>query len=278
MVQPQVRVGVVIAIVSLCASPMAQSPSPGAAKPAFEVASVKPNKSSSGGMSWAEQPGGRLTALNMSVAMIIRNAFELQEPQLVGLPDWGSSERFDIVAKAEQEFPRTNDTPSLSQLMVQSLLEERFRLRSHRETRELPAFALVVARADGQLGPQLKASTVDCLALAAARRAGTAPAPVPGARPPCGMRNMNGMMIGGNITMGDLAATLSGSAGRQVVDRTGLKGGFDIDLTFSREQSADTTIPSVFTAVQEQLGLKLDSVRLPTDVLVVDSIERPTPD
>ena len=126
----------------------------------------------------------------MSVAMIIRNAFELQESQLVGLPDWGSSERFDIVAKAEQEFPRTNDTPSLSQLMVQSLLEERFRLRSHRETRELPAYALVVARADGQLGPQLKASTVDCLALAAARRAGTAPPPVPGARPPCGMRNM----------------------------------------------------------------------------------------
>ena len=228
-------------------------------------------------MSWAEQRAA-ITALNMSVAMIIRNAFELQEPQLIGLPDWGSSERFDIIAKAEQEFPRTNDTPSLSQLMVQSLLEERFRLRSHRETRELPAFALVVARADGQLGPQLKASTVDCLALAAARRAGTAPPPVPGARPPCGMRFSNGTMIGGNITMGDLAATLSGSAGRQVVDRTGLKGGFDIDLTFSREQSADTTIPSVFTAVQEQLGLKLDSVRLPTDVLVVDSIERPTPD
>jgi len=92
------------------------------------------------------------------------------------------------------------------------------------------------------------------------------------------MRFSGGTIIGGSITMADLAATLSGSAGRHVVDRTGLKGGFDIDLTFSREQSADTTSPAIFTAVQEQLGLKLDSVRLPTDVLVVDSVERPTPD
>lgn len=229
-------------------------------------------------MSWATQPGGRFTATNVTPAMIIRNAFDLQESQLVGLPDWGHSDRYDVVAKAEQEFPITSAKPSLSQLMVQSLLEERFKLRSHRESRELPAYALVVARADGQLGPQLKASTIDCAALAAARRAGTAPPQVPGARPPCGMRFSGGKLVGGSVTMLDLSATLAGSAGRQVVDRTGLKGGFDLDFSFSPTSSADSSAPSLFTALQEQLGLKLEPQRLPTDVLVIDSLERPTPD
>jgi len=92
------------------------------------------------------------------------------------------------------------------------------------------------------------------------------------------MTMAGGTLRAGSIPMSSLAATLSSSTQRMVVDRTGLTGAFDFDLTFSTEQSADTVNPSVFTAVQEQLGLRLDSVRLPTDVLVVDSIERPTPD
>jgi uncharacterized protein (TIGR03435 family) len=291
MVQRQVHFGVVVAIVSLCASAIAQSPTPGAAKPAFEVASVKPNNTAARGSSWSTQPGGRFTATNLTLAMIIRNAFELQESQLVGVPDWGSSERFDITAKAEREFPTTNNKPSLSQLMVQSLLEERFKLVSHRETRDLPAYALVLARPDGRLGPQLKQSDVDCAALVAARRAaGAAPSggggststpsttPPPGQRRPCTMTMAGGTLRAGSVPMASLTATLSSVVQRIVVDRTGLTGGFDFDLTFSTEQSADATSPSVFTAVQEQLGLKLDSVRVPMDVLVVDSIERPTPD
>jgi len=246
--------------------------------PSFEVASVKPNKSGNRGMVWTSQPGGRFMATNLTVAMIIRNAFDLQESELAGLPGWASSERYDIIAKAEQEFPRSNERPSVTQLMVQSLLEERFRLVSHRETRELPSYALVVARADGQLGPQLKAATVDCMALAAARRAGTAPPLAPGARPPCGMRGGGGRLVGGSIPMSDLAATVSGWAGRRVVDDTGLTGGFDFDFSFSPEASADSSGPSLFTALQEQLGLKLEPRRVATDVLVVDSIERPTPD
>lgn len=270
-------------------SPASQVQLPAPAKPSFEVASVKPNKSGDRGMSSAEQPGGRFIVTNMPLAILIRNAFDLQESQLVGLPDWGSSERFDIVAKAEQEFPRTNGRPRLAQLMMQSLLEERFKLVSHREARELPAYALVLARTDGRLGPQLKQSDVDCAALAAAQGAGGAalrgggsgPAPLSPMRAssgPCSMTMTAGTLRFWSVTMASLAATLSGAAQRMVVDRTGLKGGFDFDLTFSREQTADTTSPSVFTAVQEQLGLKLDSVRIPIEVLVIDSIERPTPD
>jgi uncharacterized protein (TIGR03435 family) len=250
------------------------------AKPSFEVASVKPSKSDKRGMSWSAQPGGRFTATKISLAMIIRNAFGLQESQLAGVPDWGMSEGFDIVAKAEQEFPGTDEKPSVAQLMVQSLLEERFKLVSHRETRELPAYALVVARADGTLGPGLKQSDIDCAALAAARRAGVAvpPRPEPGQRRPCTMMMAGGTLRAGSVPMSSLAATLSSPTQRTVVDRTGLTGNFDFDLTYSTEQSADASSPSLFTALQEQLGLKLDAVRIPIEVLVVDSVERPTPD
>src|SRR5687767_10153489 len=154
----------VVVLAAVAAPAFAQTPAP-APKPSFEVASVKPNKSGDRGMSSAEQAGGRFIATNNTLAILVRNAFNLQESQVVGLPDWGASERFDIVAKAEQEFPKTAERPRLAQLMLQSLLEERFKLVSHRETRDLPAYALVVARADSRLGPQLKQSDVDCAAL-----------------------------------------------------------------------------------------------------------------
>ena len=268
---------------------LAQAP-PVAAKPSFEVASVKANKTGEQGMSMATQPGGRFIATNVPLGMLIRNAFELQESQLAGLPDWATSERFDITAKAEQDVAPTNQKPSPHQLMLQSLLEERFHFKAHTETRDLPGYALVVARPDGKLGPQMKQSDVDCAALAAARRAGgpasrgggSAPAPpsppAPGERRPCSMRMGRGTLTAGSMTLANLAGTLSSAVQRMVVDRTGLTGGFDFDLTYSMEQSADASGPSIFTAVQEQLGLKLDSVRIPIDVLVVDSIERPTPD
>jgi uncharacterized protein (TIGR03435 family) len=257
----------------------AQSP-PDSRKPTFEVASVKPNKSGDPGMSITTQPGGRYIATNVPVGMLIRNAYQLQESQLVGLPDWAASERFDIAAKAEQDIAPTNQKPNPHQLMLQSLLEERFNLKVHRETRDLPGYALVVARADGKFGPQMKQSDVDCAALAAARRAGGPPPPpmTAGERRPCSMRMGRGTLTAGSMTMANLAGTLSSAVQRMVVDRSGLTGGFDFDLTFSMDQSADASAPSIFTAVQEQLGLKLDSMRIPTDVLVVDSIERPEPD
>lgn len=282
MLTPRLRLSMTITVCVggvFVAMAAGQQSAPVTPKPSFEVASVKPNKSGEPGMSITTQPGGRYVATNVPVAMLIRNAYELQASQLVGVPDWAASERFDITAKAEHDIAPTNQKPNPHQLMLQSLLEERFNLKVHRETRDLPGYALVVARADGKLGPQMKQSDVDCAALAAARRAGGPPPPLaPGEWRPCSMRMGRGTLTAGSMKMANLAGTLSSAVQRVVVDRTGLAGGFDFDLTFSMDQSADASAPSIFTAVQEQLGLKLDSVRIPTDVLVVDSIERPTPD
>ena len=279
MVLQRASLAAVLAIVVMCASPIAQSPTPGVPKPSFEVASVKPNKSGDAGMSMTIQPGGRYVVTNAPVGLLIRNAYELQQSQLVGLPGWAESERFDIVAKGEQDIAASTQKPSPHQLRLQSLLEERFNLKAHRETRDLPAYALVVARPDGELGPQMKQSDVDCVALAAARRAGGPPPPlVPGERQPCSMRMGRGTLSAASMTMVNLAGSLSSAVQRIVLDRTGLSGGFDFDLTYSTDQAADASAPSIFTALQEQLGLKLDPVRVPTEVLVIDSIERPTPD
>jgi uncharacterized protein (TIGR03435 family) len=287
-----IKLQISIVVLAMAAGSVAQDFSPAfaqaAAKPSFEVASVKPNKSGEAGMSIGTQPGGRYVATNTPLRMLILNAFALQGQQLVGLPNWASSERFDILAIAGKDIPQTKEGATAIQLMLQSLLQDRFALRAHFETQELPAYALVLARADGTLGPQLKASPVDCEALAAARRAGGPPdrgvgavgtvAPAAGERRPCSMRMGRGTITAGTMTMANLAGSLSSAVQRTVIDRTGLTGGFDLDLTYSLDQTADATSPSLFTALQEQLGLKLESVRVPTQVVVIDSIERPTPD
>jgi uncharacterized protein (TIGR03435 family) len=145
----------------------AQSPD----RPKFEVASVRPSQSGDGFVSVGIQPGGRFNAVNVPLRLLIRNAYRLQDFQIVGAPDWISSQRYDIVAKAEGDFgPASPGGPiSSGQLMLQSLLEERFKLAAHGETRDLPIYALVVARSDGKLGPQLRQSTTDCQAIAGAR-------------------------------------------------------------------------------------------------------------
>jgi uncharacterized protein (TIGR03435 family) len=265
---------------------------------AFEVASVKQNKSGDGRAGLFGQPGGRFNATNIPLRLLIRNAYQLQDFQLVGAPDWIASTRFDIVAKAAGELtPAPPGTPGPMQMMLRTLLADRFKLKVHRETRELPIYALLVARSDGKLGPQLRPASVDCAALAAARGRGGPPLapPQPGERPMCGMRIGPGVMSGGGFPLSQLAVTLSQFAQRVVVDRTGLTGNFDLDLTWTPDQipqgppgggppgappppPIDPNGPSLFTAVQEQLGLKLDSQRGPVEVLVIDSVEQPTED
>ncbi len=179
--------------------------------------------------------------------------------------------------------------------MMRALLADRFKLAVHTESRELPIYALTLARRDGKTGSQLRPAAVDCVAMFAARgRGGPPPAPPqPGERPPCGMRLGPGNLSGGGVTMAQLSTTLSQFVQRVVVDRTGLTGNFDIDLTWTPDQlpqgrgepppgvqlpPIDPNGPSIFTAVQEQLGLKLDSQRGPVDVLVIDRVEQPTED
>jgi uncharacterized protein (TIGR03435 family) len=173
-------------------------------------------------------------------------------------------------------------------LMLRALLAERFKLKVHTETRERPVYQLLVARADGRLGSRLTKSTVDCQALGA--RAGGAPASPPQSptgRPVCGLRMGPGIFSGGNVSMTGFANALSKFAGRPVVDKTGLAGNWDLEVEYLPEQipnlngapaPVNPDAPSLFTALQEQLGLKLEAQRGGVDILVIDSVERPTPD
>jgi len=270
----------------LCVHVRAQTPARGSG-PSFEVASVKPNTSAEAGASFGLRPGGQIEVRNNTLRNMVRNAYQLQNFQIVGGPDWFDRDRFDITAKA----PDPNATPQQLLQMVQSLLADRFKLVVRRETREVAVYALTVARADGRLGPKLERSTTDCAAIVdAARRGAPPPEPRADGRPLCGTRASPGRVIAGGVTMSDLARNISNAAGRLVVDRTALAGAFDLELEFTQEipPAAAQALPnlpappengaSLFTAVQEQLGLKLDPARAPADVVVIDSAARPDPD
>jgi uncharacterized protein (TIGR03435 family) len=212
---------------------------------------------------------------------IILEAYQLQNSQLLGGPEWIAAERFDISAKAE------GDPPSAQmRLMLQRLLADRFGLKAHTEKRDLPVYLLQIARGDARLGPQLRRSETDCDHPPALPADGDP-------RTPCGFFgpgvNHDGPSFRG-VTIERLAGYLTNSLGRTVVDRTGLKGYFDGDFDFSAEFAPPPPPPgaadrwdrqslvSIFTVLSEQLGLRLDSTRGPVDVLVIDSVEHPTPD
>lgn len=231
----------------------AQTPSP-----AFEVASVKANSSGQAVMRLTAPPGtGRFDATNASTRILILNAHGLRDFQLAGAPAWTERERFDVAGRTTASATRDEISA-----MVRTLLAERFRLRTHRETREMPVYALVAATADKRLGPGLKLSTAET-------RTNISPTSISAV----------------SMTMARLALTLSVVVGRVVTDETGLSGAYDLELTFAPEgplppaaPPADPNAPSVFTALREQLGLRLEGRRGPVEVLVVDGIERPTPD
>jgi uncharacterized protein (TIGR03435 family) len=287
----------------------AQTPPAGTDKPRFEVAAVRENTNNDGKVMIGIQPGGRFTAVNVPLWDLIRQAFGVQRTQIVGAPDWTETARYDITAKAEEDIPGTGPGSPQGPLhfMLQDLLADRFKLRTHRETRELPIYALTLARSDNKLGTGLRPSTVDCAAMRGrGGRMGPPPGPPPAGagapnaaaalgwpeRPPCGMRVAPNQVVAGAATLAQLTQMLSQFTQRIVIDRTGLDGGFDIDLTFTPERmpqgppppgapplpSIDPNGPSLFTALQEQLGLKLESERAPVEVLVIDHVERPTPD
>jgi uncharacterized protein (TIGR03435 family) len=289
--------GLVLAAVCGIVSLRAQAPTqaPAADVPqAFEVASVRPNKSGAQASSIRRQPGGGLTATNMPLRALITFAFQLQPFQVVGDPAWIRNEHFDIVAKMEgNPAPVAPFSGRLDPLMLamQTLLAERFKLTVHHETREMDIYALVLARADGKLGPALKPSTQNCAAVMAAAiaRGGPPPAPPPGSPLMCGVRGMFGKLIVGGMPLAAFASNLSGQVQRTVVDRTGLTGEWDFEIGFAAEPPpnlppgvelppVDPGAPSLFTAVQEQLGLKLQSTKGPVEVLVIDRVEPPTPD
>jgi uncharacterized protein (TIGR03435 family) len=263
--------------------PQAQAP----AIPTFDVSSVKPNKDG-GPSSVRVTPGGMLSVTNNNLRNIIRNAWNITNDQIVGGPDWIDSERFDITAKASAPFKQDE-----ARAMLQALLADRFGLATHMETRELPVYLLVLARKDATLGPQMKKADVDCAALFAAVTAGgKMPERLPNGNLPCGLSVRPGLVTGNGVAMEQLARNLVGGVGRIVVDKTGLQGYYDINMTFSAEgapppaappgapagPAPDSTAPSLFTAMQEQLGLKLEPGRAPISVLVIDRATRPAAD
>ena len=252
-----VGVALVLAGISLVAQPTSE--------PRFEVVSVRPNKDAlaSGGI---RQAPNRFTAIANTLDELVLYAYNpLEYTRLVG-PDWIRRERFDIVATAPEgrgfaEFPD----------MVRNLLVDRFELRAHMESRRAQVYVLSLARPDGRLGPGLRRSTVDC-----AKR-----------DPPCYQRNQprgtyhaTGSEWPPYLLMGELRVAVATT----VLDRTGLTGPIDIDLEWSdptasvADQAADVTRPSLVTAMREQLGIKLEPVMEPVDFLVIDNIDRPTPD
>jgi uncharacterized protein (TIGR03435 family) len=256
---------------------------PPAAASRFEVASVKPNTSGPASESGGWWRNGSVTITNMPARMLIITAYGLRPDRIVGGPSWIDSERFDVSARAPEGAPDTQ-LPA----MLRTLLAERFKLVARTEIRDQPVYALVLARTDGRLGPNLKPSTECRKGGSAGGPASPTPPPQPGEPLMCGIRSTftdatGGVIQGGATTLATLARALDGSTGRSVVDRTGLTGTFDVDLRFARMNlqvapAADSGLPTLFTAVQEQLGLKLESQTGNVEFLVIDSIERATPD
>lgn len=213
------------------------------------VASVKPNSAVDARGLSEYSPGGRFTATAITVDSLIRSAYRIQGYQLVGAPGWFSTKRYDISAKADESPAPTQQT------LLRALLKDQFKLVVHDETREMPVFGLVLSRSDGRLGPKLVKSDSDCAA--------------------CGARSNSGSFSGKAVPISQLAASLGFFAGRFVIDRTALTGGYDMELTWTPD---DSDGPSLFTALQEQLGLKLVPERGPVSVLVVDRAAEPAPE
>jgi uncharacterized protein (TIGR03435 family) len=287
---------VVFGAISKLALP-SQSQTPHTTSPTFDAASVKLNASGPTSMLWAYR-GRRFTAQYATVRELIGTAYGAQEHaltrnQISGGPKWIESERFDIVGTAPGVPDSLRGTfPSPVLAMLRSLLEDRFQLKTHVETKEVPLFALVLARADGTLGPRLRRRTIDCISAASAlERKDELFDPTPPERRICGGKAGPGTLIVNGATMNNLAQGLARQVpgvDRVVVDRTGLIGTFDVDLTWNFEGTVehlgvplpppDRDAPNLFTALEEQLGLKLESRKGPVDIVVIDHVEKPSED
>jgi uncharacterized protein (TIGR03435 family) len=243
---------------------------------AFELTSVKRNNTGPGsGGSNQNQPNGSFTGTNVTLRPFIARAYEVQVSQVTGGASWIDFDRFDIVGRGAEGTPT-----AMRPAMLRGLLADRFKLVTHTESREQPVYALVLARPDGRLGPQLKRSQLPC-----------GSAVVPGQPAPgCSVEGSVNGGVGTINTVGTpmdrIAAALANYAVTHfVINRTGLEGGFDVvGLRFAAEGFGLPTanrpddVPSIFTAVEEQLGLKLEATKGPVPFVVIDSIQPPTPD
>jgi|SRR6185369_3015130 len=243
----------------------------------FDVASIKRNTSGEFAGDTRQTPDGSVTSVNVPLRYFLGLAWPSADGEHRNLPGWATANRYDVVAK-----PPAGASAVQIKEMWRNLLKERFKLEAHDEIRDTPVYALVVARA-GRLGPQLKRSVHDCAGVTPqARSTVRSDADVMAG---CESRFFPGKLISDGTLMSAFAEALGrGLAGRLVEDRTGLAGYYALTLTYTpvaRTASADVALaasdpPSIFTAMQEQLGLKLESVRKPVQTVVIDHIEPPT--
>jgi len=235
----------------------------------FEAASIKRNDSGAQGIDYYFAPGGRFVARNNEITNLITHAYGVAYYQLAGGPDWIRSDRYDFEARAQGEPDQVEGNR-----MIRSLLEDRFMIKVHRETRDLPGYVLTVARG----GPKLQAFKEG---TCADWDPGTpAPPPPPGQKRTihCGNNLVrNGKWVATKIDTKGVAGALQAIVGKPVLDRTGLSGFYDVNMTYVEDAlAADAAGPSIFTAIQDELGLKLESTKVPIEMLVIDHIERPT--
>jgi uncharacterized protein (TIGR03435 family) len=210
----------------------------------FDVTSVKANKS---GEPFVRLGGGRgqFSATNVPLRLLIQNAYRLQPFQLLNAPGWLAEERFDVLGKYPEGMIATPDQTSA---MLQALLADRFKLVTHKESREMPVYVLMPSRSDGTPGPRIKQSTVDCAAMAAARGRGDGPPPGPPSvppsgpppqgqpQPPCRVMMGLGNLSSTGMTMAQLAQLVAARVGRPVLDKTGWNGNYEFELEFTPDQ------------------------------------------
>jgi uncharacterized protein (TIGR03435 family) len=254
--------------------------------PGFEVVSITPRKTLEHGGSLKFQPGGRFQGTNIYILALIATAFgegrSLLPAQIEGGPEWILIDRYDITAKLDTDGK--NDVEPYRRLpaLLLQVLRERFNLKTHWETRQLPIYRLITARTVGVLGPQLKHSTCGPRPETFRTDADAPPVSRPDQQPCTVTTFAAGVIDASGLTMTSLVSTLSAGLDRVVMDGTGLTGFYDVKLQWTPdsqpERVTDPNIPPMATALQEQLGLQLQSTRGPVDVLVIDHIERPTPD
>jgi uncharacterized protein (TIGR03435 family) len=232
--------------------------------PAFDVITVKPDKS--GDRPSIDFDNGNFSATNFSVKMLTLFAYDLKDDQLFGIPKWADEMHFDMKAKVLDADPALLQTLTNEQRrqIEQTILTERFGLTFHRETKVLAVYELVVDKG----GPRFQPSKIEA-----------------------GQRGSNGLVAGGlhtnnrggnadmtstAVPISSLVDVLSRQMERIVVDKTGLTGRYDLNLTWSRDDAADRNSPSILTSVQEQLGLRLRPAKLPVEVFVVDHVALPS--
>ena len=241
---------------------LGQASAPAAVQPTYEVVSVRLHKETSNQSHWWAPTADGYTAVSVSIGQLISTAYGLKcSDQLVGLPSWTREDTYDIKAKMAENavaaFQKLSNREQWEQaaLMLRPLLGERFKLAVHHETRELPVYALVIAKSGFKLKPS------------------EAPESPGGMVTNWGLIEIQGGPIGARFIAG-----LSDAVGRIVIDKTGIMGNYDITLRWTPDEPSgdDDTGPSIFTALEEQLGLKLVRETSPVDVLVVDHVEKPS--